>query len=68
MRRSTSWRCPVCHASRYTTPLHEAFCTDDYAAMEPEHVDLTDMLLTYPHLTPEQGRIDRLMREMPARS
>ena len=67
MRRlHTEWRCPSCHATRTTLPRPDAFCTRDdcmFTAMEPHKPDATDATLAYPHLTPEQRRLDREMRE-----
>ena len=59
------WRCPVCHAQRHTTPAREAFCLADgcdFTSMEPVRESLTNAMLAYPHLTPEQHRYDGMMR------
>jgi len=56
------WRCPTCKAQRHTTPAREAFCTDDFSAMEPVRENMTSAVLAFPELNAEQRRIDREMR------
>jgi hypothetical protein len=62
-QRFTAWSCPLCRARRLTAPLHEAFCLDDFAAMEPVSDDHTYSVLAYPQLTREQHRIEHMMRD-----
>jgi len=66
----TSWRCPACGAVVTTHPQKHAYCTGEdclFVAMEPHtdtpwRADFTGALLSFPHLTPEQHRLDHEMR------